>query len=535
MTAPNTGDLAVPEFERAAERVVAWIARYLEHPERYPVLSRVAPGEVRASLPASPPARGEPLDAILDDFESKILPGVTHWNHPGFFAYFAISSSAPGILGELLTAALDVNGMLWKTSPSATELEALVLDWLRQLLGVGEGWFGMITDTASISTLLALAAAREARPELRIRERGMAGRGDLPAMRVYCSTETHSSIDKGAITLGLGQENVVHVATDDAFRMRVDLLAEAIRADRAAGRLPLAAVATVGTTSTTSVDPVREIAELCRREHVWLHVDGAYGGIAAVVPELRHVLDGVELADSLVVNPHKWLFTPVDCSAFYTRRPDVLKRAFSLVPEYLRTDVDAGCGVWGVGCSDDPGTPGAPGPHPTPDTPQPVDFMDYGVQLGRRFRALKLWMVIRAFGAEGLAARLRHHIQLAQEFAGWVRGEREWEVVAPAPFSLVCFRHAPAGASDAEADARNERILRRVNESGAVYLSHTKLRGRYVLRLAVGNLRTERRHVEEAWRLLRAAAAVDSANGPVDTGGDALDPADASRLKGVGS
>ena len=475
-------DLPTEEFERAAARVVEWIARYLDSPERYPVLSRVAPGEVRASLPQSPPERGEPLAAILDDFESKIVPGVTHWNHPGFFAYFSISSSVPGIIGEMLTAALDVNGMLWKTSPSATELEALVLDWLRQLLGVGEGWFGMITDTASISTLLALAAAREARPELRIRERGMAGRSDLPAMRVYCSTETHSSVAKGAITLGLGHENVVMIPTDDAFRMRPDLLAAAIRDDRAAGRLPLAAVATVGTTSTTSVDPVRAIAEICRREEVWLHVDGAYGGVAAVVPELRHVLDGVELADSLVVNPHKWLFTPVDCSAFYTRRPEVLKAAFSLVPEYLRTDAGA---------------------HDAP-----VNYMDYGVQLGRRFRALKLWMVIRAFGSEGLAERIRAHIALAQELARWVEAEPGWEVSAPHPFSLVCFRYAPEGPSDADADAKNERIMTRVNESGRVFLSHTKLRGRYVLRLAIGNIRTERRHVEEAWRLLREAAAV---------------------------
>ena len=500
MSAPEFGDLAVPEFERVAGRVVEWIARYLEHPERYPVLSRVQPGEVRRSLPASPPERGEPLDAILDDFEAKILPGVTHWNHPGFFAYFAISSSGPGILGELLAAALDVNGMLWKTSPAATELETLVLDWLRQLLGLGDGWFGMITDTASISTLLALAAAREARPELRIRERGMAGRPDLPAMRVYCSAETHSSIAKGAITLGLGQENVVHVPADDAFRLRPDLLAEAIRADRAAGRLPLAAVATVGTTSTTSVDPVRAIADVCRREDVWLHVDGAYGGIAAVVPELRHVLDGVELADSLVVNPHKWLFTPVDCSAFYTRRPDVLKRAFSLVPEYLRT----GSGESGVGNR-------VLAPLPTPDSPLPVDYMDYGVQLGRRFRALKLWMVIRAFGADGLAARLRHHVTLAREFAGWVRAEPGWAVVAPAPFSLVCFRHAPDGVPDAEADTRNEHILHRVNASGEAYLSHTKLGGRYVLRLAIGNIRTERRHVARAWELLREAAAAEEA------------------------
>jgi aromatic-L-amino-acid/L-tryptophan decarboxylase len=476
-TAP--GDVPLDEFERAARRALAWIAEYLGEPERYPVLAQVRPGEVRAALPAAPPARGEPLDAILDDFERVVLPGVTHWNHPAFFAYFAISSSGPGIVGELLAAALDVNGMLWKSSPSATELEQVVLDWLRQALGLRAeaGWFGMITDTASISTMLALAAAREA-AGLDVRERGMAGRADLPALRVYCSEQAHSSVDKAAITLGFGHANVAHVPTDAAFRMRPDALAGAIAADRARGLRPLACVATTGTTSTTSVDPVPAIADVCEREGVWLHVDGAYGGTAAVVPELRHVLDGVDRADSLVVNPHKWLFTPVDCSAFYTRHPDVLKRAFSLVPEYLVTSA--------------------------PD--DVVNYMDYGVQLGRRFRALKLWMVMRAFGVEGLAERIRFHCELAREFAAWVEAEPGWEVAAPVPFSLVCFRYAPPGLSEAERDALNERVLAAVNASGRAFLSHTRLNGRYVLRLAVGNIRTERRHVAEAWALLRAAA-----------------------------
>ena len=472
------GDLPREAFERAAERVVAWIGDYLAHPERYPVLSRVRPGEVRAALPAAPPARAEPLDRILDDFESVIVPGVTHWNHPGFFSYFAISSSTPGMLGELLAAALDVNGMLWATSPSATELEQLTLDWLRQMLGLRAPWFGMITDTASISTMLALAAAREA-AGLDVRERGLAGRADVPALRVYCSEQAHSSVDKGAITLGLGHANVVKVPTDAAFRMRADALADAIREDRARGYLPIACVATVGTTSTTSIDPVPAIADVCERERVWLHVDGAYGGVAAIIPEMRAVLDGVERADSLVVNPHKWLFTPVDCSALYTRRPEVLERAFSLVPEYLVT-------------------------HPAGDV---VNYMDYGVQLGRRFRALKLWMVIRAFGVEGIVERLRYHMALAREFAGWVRAEPGWEVVAPAPFSLVCFRYAPPDASEAERAALNARILAAVNASGRAYLSHTKLGGAYTLRLAVGNIRTQREHVAEAWALLREAAA----------------------------
>jgi len=395
---PLLGDIAPDEFRRQARRVLQWIGDYLEHPDRFPVVPRVAPGEVAGSIPVEPPDEPESLDAVLDDFERLIIPGVTHWNHPGFFAYFAISASGPGILAEMLISALNVNAMLWKTSPSATELELRTLDWLRQLLGLGDGWFGLINDTASISTLLALAAAREAKPELAIREKGMAGRADLPRLRVYTSAHAHSSVDKAAITLGFGHENVVHIDTDGDFRMRVDALEAAVKADRAAGYLPLATVATVGTTSTTSIDPVPAIAALCAREQMWLHVDGSYGGVAAVVPEMRHVLAGVELADSLVVNPHKWLFTPIDLSAMFTRRPDVLKRAFSLVPEYLVTREQSDV----------------------------VNLMDYGVQLGRRFRALKLWMVIRAFGAEGLAARLRQQMAMAREFAAWVDATPDW-------------------------------------------------------------------------------------------------------------
>ena len=477
---PRTGDVSVDEFRDAAHRVVDWIADYVGGGvEQYPVLSPLAPGAVRSALPPAPPAEGEPLARILDDVQRVVLPGVTHWNHPGFFAYFAITGSAPGILGEMLTAALNVNAMLWRTSPSATELEALSLDWLRQMIGLGDGWFGIITDTASISSMLALAAAREARAELAVRERGLAGRADVPRLRVYTSAHSHSSIDKAAITLGLGHENVVHVPVDAEHRMDAGALARLVEADVARGWIPLAAVATVGTTSTTSVDPVPAVAAVCRAHGMWLHVDGAYGGVAGLVPEMRHLLDGVDGADSLVVNPHKWLFTPVDCSAFFTRRPDVLKRAFSLVPEYLVTTA--------------------------PDAV--VNYMDYGVQLGHRFRALKLWMVIRAFGTEGLAERIRHHCAMARDFAAWVDADPDWERLAPVPMSVVCFRWAPAGTSEAERDAANARLLEQVNASGRVYLSHTKLDGRYTIRLAIGNLRTEHRHVAEAWRILRDVAA----------------------------
>jgi aromatic-L-amino-acid/L-tryptophan decarboxylase len=460
--------------------ILDWIAQYLDHPEAHPVVARAKPGEIRAQLPVSAPVDGEPLATILADVQRIIVPGVTHWNHPGFFAYFPTSASIPGILGELLTAGLNINAMLWKTSPAATELEQLALDWLRQMLGLNAGWDGHINDTASISSLLALAAARESRTELAIRERGMAGRSDLPRLRIYCSAHAHSSIDKAALALGMGLENVVHVGVDDTFAMRPDLLERAIVDDRAQGFLPLACVATVGTTSTTSIDPVPRIADLCEREQLWLHVDGAYGGIAALVPELRYVLDGADRADSIVVNPHKWMFTPVDCSVLYLKRPEILRRAFSLLPEYLVTR----------------------------EQHEVVNLMDYGIQLGRRFRALKLWMVMRAFGSNGLAERLRAHCELARELSSWIDVHPEWELMAPVPFSLVCFRYARAGLTAEEQDARTEAILHRVNETGEAYLSHTKLHGRTTLRLAIGNIRTERRHVERAWELLKEAAHV---------------------------
>jgi aromatic-L-amino-acid decarboxylase len=346
------------------------------------------------------------------------------------------------------------------------------------MLGLAPGWFGVINDTASTTTLLALAAARESRSDLEIRQRGLAGRPDVPPLRVYLSEHCHSSVDKAAITLGIGHENCVHVASDAAFRMQPDALQAAIDADRAAGRLPLAVVATVGTTSTASVDPVPVIAGICERERLWLHVDASYAGPAAIVPEYRGILAGVDRADSLVVNPHKWMFTPVDLSAMYTRRPEVLKRAFSLVPDFLYTT----------------------------EQNEVVNLMDYGVALGRRFRALKLWMVIRAFGVSGLVERLRAHMAMASEFAMWVENDPEWILAAPQMFSLVCFRYAPPGVSPADADEINQQILDRVNAGGEAYLSHTKLNGRFVLRLAIGNLRTERRHVQRAWTLLKDAS-----------------------------
>lgn len=493
----NLRDIPVEEFRHAGTRVIDWVANYLEHPEDYPVLAQVAPKEVRSALPSAPPRTGEAIDAILDDFEKIVLPGVTHWNHPCFFAYFSITGSAPGILGELLSAALNVNGMLWQTSPSATELEEVAVDWLRQLLGIPEGYEGVIMDTASVSTLCAIAAARHALSDLNIRQLGMAGRPELPKLLMYTSEQAHSSVEKAAIVLGLGKDGVRKIATDDAFRMDAGALEASIAEDRAAGHLPFCVVATVGTTSTTSIDPVPAIARICQHEGLWLHVDAAYAGSAAVLPEHRHILDGCEAADSLVVNPHKWLFTPIDCSVLYVRDPDTLTGAFSLVPEYLRTGVEG----------------------------EVRNYMDWGVSLGRRFRAIKLWMVMRTFGSDGIAARIGEHVRLAQLLAGWVDDHPDFERLAPTPLSVVCFRARPPqivdggdDSSDVEAalDEFNGQLLSRLNASGEIYLSHTNLRGRYTLRLAIGNIRTTERHVARAWQVITQEAA-SLATGPTLT------------------
>jgi aromatic-L-amino-acid/L-tryptophan decarboxylase len=462
------------DFRKNAHTLADWIADYLDDPSRYPVLARVRPGEIRDALPARAPETGEPFDRILEDFERVLLPGVTHWNHPGFFAYFAITASEPGILAEFLSAALNQQAMLWRTSPVATELEEVALGWLRRLLGLPDTFEGVIYDTASVSTLHALAAAREiAVPD--VRRAGLAGRADLRGVRVYCSEHAHSSVDKAVILLGLGQDALTRIPADAEFRMQPARLADAIRADRAAGRIPLAVVATVGTTSSTSVDPVDAIADLCEDARVWLHVDAAYAGVAAMVPGWEWILKGADRADSLVVNPHKWLFTPFDLSVLYCRRMDTVRQAFALTPEYLKTSE----GEAGV-----------------------RNLMDTGIQLGRRFRALKLWMILRHFGAEGLRAHLAEHMRLARLFASWVEASDRFELAAPVPFSVVCFR-----LKGDRSDEDHACVLDAVNATGDVFLSHTKLDGRYALRLAIGNVRTAELHVRRAWDLLNSAAA----------------------------
>ncbi len=468
------GDMDPDAFRHYAHDIVEWIARYMEQVDRYPVLARVKPGDIRNALPRQAPDAGEDFEKVLQDFDRLLMPGITHWNHPGFFGYFAISASGPGILADLLASALNAQAMLWRTSPTATELEEVALGWLRQLIGLPGSFEGVIYDTASISTLHALAAAREAAIPS-VRRQGLAGRSGLSPVRVYCSEQAHSSIDKSVMLLGLGHESLRKIPVDEAFRMRPDALRAAIAEDRRDGRLPIAVVATVGTTSTTSVDPVEEIAGICESERLWLHVDAAYAGAAAMLEEHRHILAGADRADSLVVNPHKWIFTPFDLSAFYCRRMDTLRAAFSLTPEYLRTPDGAN------------------------------NLMDTGIQLGRRFRSLKLWMILRFFGADGIRARLREHIALGQRFASWVDAHPDFERMAPSPFSVVCFRANPAARNlpDADLNALNERLMKLVNDTGEVFISHTALHGRVSLRLAIGNIRTTEHHVARAWEILQ--------------------------------
>src|SRR5215204_286752 len=418
---PELGDMSREDFRRVGHDLIDWIADYFQNIDELPVLAAIEPGELKAQLPSVAPTHGEPMEAIIADLDRLIVPALTHWSHPSFFAYFATSTSAPGIFGELLSAAFDNKAMLWRTSPASTELEEVVLDWLRQMMGLDPGMTGIIYDTASVSSLHAIAAAREG-VEQRIREEGMSGRPDLPLLRVYVSEHSHSSIEKAVITLGLGQRGLRKIPTDSEFRMDVRALAAAIAEDKRNGYLPFCIVATVGTTSTSSIDPVREIVSVGEEHAMWLHVDAAYAGSAAIVPELRHLLAGCERADSLVTNPHKWLFTPFDLSVLYCRHMDLLKRAFSLVPEYLRT----------------------------PEQEKVRSGSDYGIQLGRRFRALKLWMIIRYFGHEGLAARIREHVRLANLFASWVEESPDWELMAPVPFALVCFRTNVSTSGESE-------------------------------------------------------------------------------------
>jgi aromatic-L-amino-acid/L-tryptophan decarboxylase len=455
------------EFRRHGHAMIDWIADYWSRVEELPVLSRVQPGEIRSSLPPSPPEHGEPFEAILRDVDEKILPGITHWQSPNFFAFFPANTSAPSVLGELLSAGLGVQGMLWATSPACTELETHVLDWVVEMMGLPEAFRstgsggGAIQDSASGAALCAVIAARERATGLRSNDAGCDG-----TLAVYASTQAHSSIEKAVKMAGLGKDNLRSLDVDASYALRPEALAEAIRRDRGAGKVPCMAVATVGTTSSNAMDPLPAIGEVCRREGVWLHVDGAMSGSAAVCPEHRHLLDGLELADSYCFNPHKWLFTNFDCDCFYVADRAALIRSLSILPDYLRNQATESGAV--------------------------IDYRDWQVSLGRRFRALKLWCVIRHYGVEGLRYHVRRHVELAREFASWVHADGRFELAAEPPLNLVCFRHWGG-------DAANQALMDALNRSGDLYLTHTKLDGKVTLRMSIGQTHTERRHVERAW------------------------------------
>lgn len=481
---PELGDMPADEFRAALHRTADWIADYRERIEDLKVSPDIVPGEISARLTSAPPEDAVSFENIFQEFQEIIMPGLVQWGHPAFLGYFGSTTTAPGIWGEMLAAALNVSAMTWRTSPAATELETLVLDWLRQMLELSAEFTGVVYDTASVAVLHALAAARE-NLGLDVRRLGLCGRAkDVPALRVYASEQAHSSVEKAAITLGLGESNVRRVACDARYRMSVPALRSAIEEDSQAGLLPLAVVATVGTTSTTSVDPVEEIGLLCQEKKLWLHVDAAYGGAMALLPEGRDLLNGVERADSIVVNPHKWLFVPLDFSALYVRRPELLRATFSLVPEYLRGDAGQA----------------------------ERNYMDYGIQLGRRFRALKAWMVIRSFGKRGLSARIREHLRLARLFASWLDSDTQFEVLAPVLMAVVCFRIVPPAKeggrmTDVELNDFNQRVVQAVNKTGEAYVTQTTLNGRIALRVAVGNVLTAERHLAHVYDLIKREAA----------------------------
>lgn len=467
-------DMPPEEFRKYGYQLIDWITEYLKDTEKHPVLSGIEPGEVRSKIPASPPENPEAFDDVLSDVDRIIMPGMTHWNHPNFMAYFNSTASAPGILAELLSSAFNINGMLWKSSPASTELEQVTLDWFRQMLSLPADFWGIIYDTASVSSMHAIAAARE-NVNIQTRKKGLAGRSDIPRLRLYCSEHAHSSIDKGALTLGIGLEGIRKIPVDNEFKMIPAKLAEAIEQDRTNGWLPFCVVATIGTTSTTSIDPVPQIAEICKKENIWLHVDAAHSGVTAMLPEMKYIFDGVEFADSLVVNPHKWMFIPIDLSVLFTRHKDTLKQAFSLVAEYLKTGHDS----------------------------EVENYMDYGIQLGRRFRSLKLWFVIRYFGVEGIRNILREHLRIGKLFAGWIDEHPEFERMAPTPFSTTCFRANPGNMDEKDLDALNEELMDRVNSTGELFITHTKLNGKFVIRLVVSGIRTKEDHVRKAWDLIQ--------------------------------
>jgi aromatic-L-amino-acid decarboxylase len=463
------------EFRKYAHELVDWMADYMDNVDRLPVRSSVAPGDILNRLPAAPPEHAEPFPKLMEDFQSVILPGMTHWQHPSFFAYFPANSSPPSVLAEMLTTTMGAQCMSWATSPAATELEERVMKWLVQMLGLPAGWEGTIQDTASTATLTSLLTARESRNQFSINRRGFIGTDRLTA---YCSTEAHSSVEKAVRIAGLGSEHLRKIAVDSDYAMDPGALERAILRDLDEGYHPLWVVAALGTTGSVAVDPLEAISEICKRYGIWLHVDAAYAGTALVLPEYRELLRGIESADSFVFNPHKWMFTNFDCSAYFVKDWKSLVHTFEILPEYLKTR-----------------------------EPEPVrNYRDWGIQLGRRFRALKLWFVIRSYGVEGIRSAVRAHIDLARSVSRVIEAEPDFELLAPVRFNLVCFRYRPEGVLGEELNRMNTNLMEHVNASGKLYLSHTILTGRITLRLVVGNTRVEQRHVDDAWRVIRDTA-----------------------------
>ena len=478
------GDLSTPDLRAALHRMADWVADYRDTLEARRIVPLVQPGDVTRGLADSLPEEPESIDRVLHDLDAVVMPGIVHWGHPAFLGYFGSTSNGPALLGEIAAAALNVSAMTWRTSPAATELETTVLRWIAELVGLPATFMGIVYDTASVAVVHALAAARE-RACADVRTRGLGGRADSRPLRIYASDQAHSSAEKAAIMLGIGEANVVRVPSDVRHRMDVSALRRAIADDRARDMVPLAVIATVGTTTSAAVDPVRAVAAVCEAERVWLHVDAAYGGAIGVLPEGRALMDGVERADSIVINPHKWLFVPLDFSTLYLRDPESLRRVFSVVPEYLRGDASA-AGV---------------------DRPAAIDYMDYGIQLGRRFRALKAWMVLRAFGRAGIESRIREHCRLAAVLASHVGVAPGFVLATPVSMSIVCFRAVPAGWRDEDVDRLNASIVEGVNASGSGYLTHSVLAGRVVMRAGFGNVLTTEQHLVQVWEQVRAERA----------------------------
>jgi aromatic-L-amino-acid decarboxylase len=461
------------EFRKMGYQFIDWVAEYLNEIEKFPVSSVSNPGDVRLRLDARPPHKGESMERLFRDFQDIILPGITHWQHPSWFAYFPANNSPPSILAELLTAGLGAQCMIWKTSPAAAELEEVVLDWLRQMIGLPEGMAGVIQDTASTATLVALLTAREKATDFESNKNGL-----TRPLRIYTSTEAHSSVVKGARIAGFGSENIRYIAIDEGFAMVSSELEKAVKEDKNKGLHPACVVATLGTTSSTALDPLAPIGRICQKYGLWFHVDAAFAGTAAMLPEKRWMMEGAEYADSFVFNPHKWMLTNFDCSAYFVKNPSLLIQTFEVHPEYLKTGVDR----------------------------EVKNYRDWGIQLGRRFRALKLWFVIRFYGVEGLQNMVREHIRLAQMFKEWVEEDSRFELMAPVNLSLVCFR-LNDGREEGELDELNRKFLDRINATGKVFLTQTTLRENYVLRMAIGSRTTEERHVRQAWELIKSQAA----------------------------